>query len=106
MKASIVIATYVFACALVLGPSASPQGKPKEQSMTMTGCLTKGTEPGTYALTNEKGVQIVVIAQSKANLAAHVGHKVEITGTTVPAKDTKVQTMNVTAVKHISATCP
>ena len=102
MKASIVTAMLVLACALAFGPNALPQDAPKEHSMT--GCLAKGTDAGTYSLTNEKGVQTAVIAQSKANLAPHVGHKVEITGTAVPG--TKTHTMNVTAVKHIAATCP
>jgi hypothetical protein len=102
MKTSIVIAMSVFACALAFGPSAFPQDAPKEHSMT--GCLAQGADAGTYTLTNEKGVQTAVIAQSKANLAPHVGHKVEITGTDVPGA--KVHTMNVTAVKHIAATCP
>src|SRR5260370_9353946 len=54
----------------------------------MTGCLAKGTEPGTFMLTDlEKGPKSVGIVSSTANLAPHVGHKVELTGTAVPAKD-------------------
>jgi hypothetical protein len=51
---------------------------------------------------------------SRADLAPYLGHKVEITGTLVPAKgaeaDPKVPKafhyMNVMAIKTISATCP
>jgi hypothetical protein len=57
----------------------------------------------------------VGIVSSTVNLAPHVGHKVEITGTAVPEAEAKKENkdvpkaphyMKVTAMKHISATCP
>jgi hypothetical protein len=90
--------------ALGFGIRAEAQAAPKEHSMT--GCLATGDEAGTFKLTNlEKGPKEVVIAQSTANLAPHLGHKVEITGVAIPGKD-KMHTMKVTAVKMISAKCP
>ncbi len=94
MKALVVQLTIV-ACTLGFGGLAQAQGAPAEHSMT--GCLAKGDDAGTFKLTNlEKG---------PANLAPHLGHKVEITGVAVPGKD-KTHTMKVTAVKMISAQCP
>lgn len=106
MKASIVMTAFVFVCALSFGLRAhAQQAAPKEHSMT--GCLQKGTDAGTFKLTDlEKGPATVEIAESTANLEPHVGHKVEITGTAVPGKDPKTHTMKVTAMKHISPTCP
>jgi hypothetical protein len=112
MKASVVIAVFVLACAVSFGlpPQApqtqqAPQGAPKEHSMT--GCLQKGADAGTFKLTNlEKGPQTVEIAESTPNLAPHVTHKVEITGTATTGKDPKAHTMKVTAVKMVSGTCP
>ena len=46
----------------------------------MTGCLAKGDAPGTYKLTDVDKVKEVGIVSSSANLAPHVGHKVELTG--------------------------
>ncbi len=83
---------------------AVAQGAPGEHSMT--GCLAPGDAAGTFKLTNlEKGPREVVIAESTANLAPHLGHKVEITGVAIPGKD-KTHTMKVTAVKMISTKCP
>jgi hypothetical protein len=115
MKNSI-LAALVVTCALAfaLGGQAQ-QAAPKENSMSMTGCLKKGTEANTYMLTDlEKGPKTVGVVSSTANLASHVGHKVEITGTDVPAKEAEAdpnvpkaeQYMKVTAVKMISTTCP
>jgi hypothetical protein len=102
MKASTIIMGLLFACVFSVGGHA--QGTPKEHSMT--GCLASGDDAGTFKLTNlEKGPKEVVIAQTTADLAPHLGHKVEITGVTVPGKD-KIHTMKVTAVKMISTTCP
>jgi hypothetical protein len=101
---TLILGTMVVACLLGFQPSANAQGAPGEHSMT--GCLAKGDDAGTFKLTDlEKGPKEVVIAETTANLAPHLGHKVEITGVVVPGKD-KAHTMKVTAVKMISATCP
>jgi hypothetical protein len=103
MKVLIVVLGFS-AGLLGLGARAEAQGAPTEHSMT--GCLAKGDDAGTFRLTNlEKGPSEVLIAESTANLAPHLGHKVEITGVAVPGKD-KTHTMKVTAVKMISAKCP
>ncbi len=113
MKYSIVVVLFV-SCAITLALGARAQdAAPKEHSMT--GCLAKGTEPGTYMLTDlEKGPKSVGIVSSSVNLAPHVGHKVELTGTAVPAKDAEADSkvpkaahyMKITAMKHVAATCP
>ena len=103
MKAFIVPLTFA-ACAFGFGVRAEAQGAPTEHSMT--GCLAKGDDAGTFKLTDlEKGPKEVVIAETTANLTPHLGHKVEITGVAVPGKD-KTHTMKVTAVKMISSQCP
>jgi hypothetical protein len=103
MKALIVGTAFV-ACSIGFGLRAQAQGAPAEHSMT--GCLAKGDDAGTFKLTDlEKGPKEVVIAETTANLAPHLGHKVEITGVVVPGKD-KTHTMKVTAVKMISSKCP
>lgn len=115
MKKLSITAGLVAACVLVFAQGAKTQeaAAPKEHSMT--GCLRAGTAPNTYMLSDlEKGPKTVGIVSSSANLAPHVGHKIEITGTAVPAKDAEAEPnvpkaphyMKVTAVKMISPTCP
>jgi len=87
------------------------------QEHTMTGCLQKGTAANTFvvASTAEKGPKVISIVTSTPDLAPHVGHKIDITGTAVPAKEAESAKptpskaehyMNLTAIKMISATCP
>jgi hypothetical protein len=112
MKKSI-LAVLVVACALTISMGTSAQDAPKEHSMT--GCLRAGTAPGTYQLTDlEKGPKSVGIVSSTPNLAPHVGHKIEITGTPVPPAEAEAMKdvpkaphyMKVTAMKMLSPTCP
>jgi hypothetical protein len=113
MKHSIAGLALSCAFAFALGALAQ-QAAPKEHSMT--GCLKKGTEADTYMVTDVEGngPKAIGIVSSSANLAPHVGHKIEVTGTAVPPaeaeKDPKVPKaphyMKLTAIKMISATCP
>jgi hypothetical protein len=113
MRASSV-ATWIVASVFAFGVTAigqekpaAAQDKPAAKEHTMTGCLQKGTDPDTFQVTNTepKGPKVIGI----------VGHKIEITGVAVPAKDAesaKVKPpkadhyMSLSGVKMVSATCP
>ena len=104
------IAVLVVSGALTFAVGALGQ---KEHSMT--GCLK--AEGDNYMLTDVEGngPKSVGIVSSDANLKPHVGHKIEITGTAVPAATAKEDNkdvpeaphyMKVTAMKMVSRTCP
>jgi hypothetical protein len=116
MKGSI-FAGSVLAFVLVFAQGARAQDAQAPKEHSMTGCLTSiGAAPNAYQLIDiEKGPKSVGIVSSSANLAPHVGHKIEITGMAVPAKEAEDANayvpksafyMKVTAVKMISTTCP
>jgi hypothetical protein len=113
MKKLSVTAGLVVACLLVFAQGVKTQEAPKVHSMT--GCLRAGSAPNSYELTDlEKGPKTVGIVSSAVNLAPHVGHKIEITGTAVPAKEAEADTnvpkaahyMKVDSIKMLSKTCP
>jgi hypothetical protein len=110
------------ACVCAFGVSVLAQEKPTEKPQgsgqkehTMGGCLQKGDTADTYVVINaaEKGPRRIGIVESKANLAPHVGHHIDITGTGVPNKEAESMKgvpkadhyMRVSAVKMVSATC-
>ena len=114
MKRVIGIAT---AAALALTVTAFAQGKKGGGEHTMAGCVQKGATATTGVIQNtaEKGPKMISIIDSKATLAPHVGHKVEVTGTAVPAAEAEKMKpapakadhyMRLSAVKMVSATCP
>jgi hypothetical protein len=108
---------FMFVSVFALSVTAFAQDKPAPKEHTMTGCLQKGTAADTYVVssTAEKGPKMIGIVSSTANLAPHVGHKIDITGTAVDAKTAESHKpappkadhyMNLTAVRMVSATCP
>lgn len=114
MKRSLV-AALVITCALAIAlGSQAQQAAPKEHSMT--GCLKKGTADNTFMLTDLEGngPKTLGVVSSTANLAPHVGHKIEVTGTAVPKAEAEADSkvpksdhyMKLTAVKMVSPTCP
>jgi hypothetical protein len=108
MKTAILFAL----CAFGLTICAQAQGR----EHSMTGCLEKGTAPNSYMLTHVEGngPKMVGIVASTPNLVPHVGHKIEITGTAVPASEAEADKnvthapyyMKVSAIKMISTNCP
>jgi hypothetical protein len=108
----------LFVAAIVMAPAGIiAQDKPAAKEHTMTGCLQKGTSEGTFTVQNtaEKGPKVIGIVSSTADLKAHVGHKIDITGTAVPNAEAEAAKpappkadhyMRITAVKMVSATCP
>lgn len=77
-----------------------------DETHTMTGCLAKGAEAGTFLLTDVEAVDSVAIAAAPEGTGNHVGHKVEITGVTIKGPDPAVHTMEVSGMKHLAASCP
>ena len=110
---------FAAAAALAFGVTTYAQEtqKPAAKEHTMSGCVQKGATATTGVIqsTAEKGPKMIGILDSKATLAPHVGHKVEITGTAVPAAEAEKMKpapekadhyMRLSAVKMVSATCP
>ena len=109
------VLSMAIAAALALTVSAFAQEKKGGSEHTMAGCVQKGATATTGVIQNtaEKGPKTIGILDSKATLAPHVGHKVEITGTAVPAAEAEKMKaakadhyMRLSAVKMVSATCP
>jgi hypothetical protein len=110
---------FAAAMTLALGAATYAQEtqKPAAKEHTMSGCVQKGATATAGVLQNtaEKGPKTIVVVESKDSLAAHAGHKVDITGVNVPAAEAEAMKpappkgdhyMKVSAVKMVSATCP
>ena len=96
---------------------AAQEAKKGGGEHTMEGCLAKGASADQFVVNNTapKGPKVIGIVSSKDKLAAHVGHKIAITGTAVPNAEAEKMSpappkadhyMNLTAIKMVSATCP
>src|SRR6476620_79576 len=115
---------------------AAPQKSKSGGTMTLTGCLEKGSEANTFKLTHvadEAGAATktaeamkpdweLIGAPASLKLTDHVGHKVTVTGTSASAdaaaktegttgtagkaKESMERHLKVSALKHVAATCP
>ena len=108
----------VVAAVVMFGASVVAQDKPSaggQKEHTMGGCLEKGDQPDTFIVRNaaEKGPRVIGIIESKPNLAPHVGHHIDITGTAVPNKEAASMKdvpkadhyMRISAIKMVATTC-
>jgi hypothetical protein len=50
-----------------------------QEPTTVTGCISKGTGPGTFSITGEDG-KAYSLTSTTVKLDPHVGHKVTVTG--------------------------
>lgn len=112
-----IVQAAAMAGALALAVSVSAQEQKPPAEHTMTGCVAKGPVADTFVVNNtaEKGPKVIGIVSSKVALAAHVGHKIDITGTDVPSAEAEKMKpappkadhyMRVNAIKMVSQTCP
>jgi hypothetical protein len=92
---------------------SSESGKSSSSShKTVTGCLSRSD--GGYTLTEKSGTKYQLTGDT-AKLSEHVGHEVQIKGTTAGSSATPSastsganateQTLDVSSFKHISSTC-
>src|ERR1700740_1083084 len=121
MKKLLLISS-LFLCTLYLGAQTYPnQSANPSSSQTSSdhqpkvrGCLSGSS--GNYTLTDKSG-EAYQLTGDTSKLAEHVGHTVEITGTTAPSSSASsstgagssasggTKTLNVSSMKHISETC-
>jgi len=131
----ILIGTLVISCAVAMTAVAATQATHHAgAAKSLTGCLEKGDEANTFKLTNVTGggEWELVGAPAALKMSDHLGHKVEVSGTSLSAaaaekvehagaKETKAEEkmekkeekgekgehhLKVAAVKMISSTCP
>ena len=131
----ILIGALVISCAIAMTAGAATQTTHHAgAAKSVTGCLEKGDEANTFKLTNVTGggEWELVGAAAALKMSDHLGHKVEVSGTSLSAaaaekvehagaKETKAEEkmekkeekgekgehhLKVAAVKMISSTCP
>jgi hypothetical protein len=107
-------------------PQADKEKPAAAKPHTMTGCLEKGADATMFRLTNVEGTgpkTVELQADASTKLAAHVGHKIAVTGTDVDPATMKKGTagksepgaaatpgasehhMRVTSIKMVSESC-
>lgn len=121
MKHVLLLSVLLLGVAWAVAQDSTTRTQSQESSQTssqntagskasVTGCLS-GSD-GKYTLTDKQGTTYNLEGDS-STLAEHVGHEIKVTGTTSAGSAASgassgmgnSQTIEVTAVKHISKTC-
>jgi hypothetical protein len=109
MKTLPVVVALIVGCGLC-GAAVAQQSEPPRPH-NMTGCLQKTPDGKSFMLT-ENNRKTVEFSKSSVDLNPHVGHQIQITGTTDREREAKEggqqngHYMEVTAVRVIAAACP
>jgi hypothetical protein len=107
MRTLRVVAVLILSCGLC-GVAVGQQLQPRPHNMT--GCLQKTPDGNNFMLT-ENNKKTVEFSKSSVDLTPHVGHQIQITGTTDTEREAKEggqqngHYMEVSAVKVIAAAC-
>jgi hypothetical protein len=108
MKTLPAVVALIASCAL-FGAALSQQVQPPRPH-NMKGCLQKTPDGKNFMLT-ENSKKTVEFSKSSVDLAPHVGHQIQITGTTDREREAKEggqqngHYMEVTAVQVLAAAC-
>ena len=103
-----VVAVLIVSCGLC-GTAVGQQPQP-ERPHNMTGCLQKTQDGKNFMLTRDNR-KTVEFSKSSVDLTPHVGHQIQITGTTDREREVKEggqqngHYMEVTAIRVIAAAC-
>jgi hypothetical protein len=107
MRTLRVVVVVIVSCGLC-GVAVGQQLQPRPHNMT--GCLQKTPDGKNFMLT-ENNRKTVEFSKSSVDLTPHVGHQIQITGTTDTEREAKEggqqngHYMEVSAVKVIAAGC-
>lgn len=86
----------------------APAAAQAAATTTVRGCLAK-TDEGALHLTAESGLFVLTPASDEVDLAAHVGHQIEVVGTPgamdPEAGEDAPKPLKVTAVKMLADSC-
>ena len=106
LRVALVLTVSCGLCGVAVGQQSQP-----ERPHNMTGCLQKTPDGKNFMLTRDNR-KTVEFSKSSVDLTPHVGHQIQITGTTDSEREARAggqqngHYMEVTAVRVIAAACP
>ena len=100
--ATLTLTMFLGAAAYAQQTPPPPQDQQDTQSTTVTGCLTKGTNTGEYAIKDSKTGQTLTFA-GPDRLDSYVNHTVQLTGKMMASGNEK--SFQPQSIKTVSNTC-
>ncbi len=86
-----------------MGAGEAQEGTQEPKETTIAGCLQAGPNEGEFVLVNDEKTTYQVQAVDSVEVAPHVNHRVELTGTVEMTESSLI--IKATALKMVSTAC-
>jgi hypothetical protein len=93
----------MFSTHISLAARSAQDGAQQPEETTVAGCLQAGSKEGEFVLVNDEKTTYQVQAAEDLEVAPHVNHRVELTGTVEKTESSLV--MKAKALKMVSTSC-
>jgi hypothetical protein len=88
---------------IALHATPAQEGAQQPEETTVTGCLQAGANTGEFVLVNDEKTTYQVHAAEGVEIAPHVNHRVELTGTIEKTESSMI--FKAKALKMVSTSC-
>ena len=93
----------VFSAQLSMTAGRAQEGAQLPEASTIAGCLQTGSNEGEFVLVNDEKTTYQVQAAEGVEVAPHVNHRVELTGTVEKTESSLI--IKAKALKMVSTSC-
>jgi hypothetical protein len=93
----------VFSAQVSMTSGAAQEGAQQPEESTIAGCLQAGSNEGEFVLVNDEKTTYQVHAAEGVEVAPHVNHRVELTGTVERTETSLI--IKAKALKMVSTSC-
>jgi hypothetical protein len=93
----------VFSSQISMNSAVAQEGAQQPEESTIAGCLQTGSKEGEFVLVNDEKTTYQVQAAEGVDVAPHVNHRVELTGTVEKTESSVI--IKAKALKMVSTSC-
>ena len=99
----VLLVSAMFIAQVALGTTPAQEGAQQPEETIVVGCLQAGANTGEFVLVNDEKTTYRVDAAEGVELAPHVNHRVELTGTIELTESSML--FKAKALKMVSTSC-
>ena len=99
----VIVVSAIFIGHVALNAATTQESAQQTEDTTVVGCLQAGANTGEFVLVNDEKTTYQVRAAEGVEIAPHLNHRVELTGTIEKTESSMI--FKATALKMVSTSC-
>lgn len=99
----VLVVSVMFVSPVALNAARAQESAQQPEDTTVVGCLQAGANPGEFLLVNDEKTTYLVHAAEGVEIAPHINHRVELTGTVEKTESNMI--FKAKALKMVSTSC-